>query len=128
MATIRERQKGVWEVRVFTGRDSSGRPTQTSRTLKGTTRHAQRSAASLESRPATNAGGRTVADVLKAWVEVSEATWTAASRRDQGRLVKVVLADRQGHTLLAPTVVDTGHRRGNRIESWRPGTASRLDV
>jgi integrase len=34
-----------------------------------------------------------VADVLKAWVEVSEATWAAASRRDQGSRVRLVLAD-----------------------------------
>ena len=52
MATIRERQPGVWEVRAFTGRDERGRPTQVSRTVKGTKRAAQRVAASFDSRPA----------------------------------------------------------------------------
>jgi integrase len=93
MATIRERQRGVWEVRVFTGRDDSGRPTQVSRTLKGTKRDALRLAASLESRPATHAAGRRVGDVLNAWVEVSEATWAEASRRDQCSRVRSILAD-----------------------------------
>jgi hypothetical protein len=39
--TIRQRKRRVWEVRVFTGRDDAGRPTQVSRTLKGTKRDAQ---------------------------------------------------------------------------------------
>ena len=41
MATIREKQPGVWEVRVFTGRDDRGRPTQTSRTVRGGKRDAR---------------------------------------------------------------------------------------
>jgi integrase len=93
VATIRERHRGVWEVRVFTGRDARGRPTQVSRTLKGTKREAQRLAASLESRPAPHAAGRSVADVLNAWVELNEATWATASRRDQSSRVQRVLAD-----------------------------------
>ena len=35
VATIRERHPGVWEVRVFTGRGTDGKPTQTSRTVRG---------------------------------------------------------------------------------------------
>jgi len=54
----------VWEIRVFTGRDTSGKPTQISKTVRGTKREAQRVAAALESRPPSNAGGRTVAEVL----------------------------------------------------------------
>lgn len=38
MATIRERKPGVWEVRVFTGRDAQGRPRQSSRTVRGSKR------------------------------------------------------------------------------------------
>jgi integrase len=93
MATIRERQPGVWEVRAFTGRDERGRPTQVSRTVKGTKREAQRVAASFDSRPTTRAAGRTVADVLNAWAEVSDATWAASSRRDQRSRIRSVLAD-----------------------------------
>ena len=93
MATIREKRRGVWEVRVFTGRDDGGRPTQISRTLKGTKRDAQRLAASLETRPTTQAAGRTLADVLNAWVEVSDPTWAESSRRDQGSRVRAIIAD-----------------------------------
>jgi integrase len=93
MATIRERRRGVWEIRVFTGRDETGRPTQVSRTLKGTKRDAQRLAASLESQPSTHAAGRTVAEVLNAWVEICDATWAESSRRDQGSRVRSILAD-----------------------------------
>ena len=82
MATIRERHAGVWEIRVFTGRDGEGRPTQVSRTVRGTKRDAQRATASLESRPQSNAAGRTVADVITSWREVNEAVWSDASRRD----------------------------------------------
>ncbi|MFT6292289.1 MAG: hypothetical protein ACJAXA_003246 [Candidatus Aldehydirespiratoraceae bacterium] len=32
MATMGEKKLGVWEVRVFTGTDARGKPTQTSRT------------------------------------------------------------------------------------------------
>lgn len=34
MATLRQRRPGVWEIRVFTGRDASGRPTQVSKTVR----------------------------------------------------------------------------------------------
>ena len=40
MATIRERRPGVWEVRVFTGSDARGRPTQLSRPVRGGKREA----------------------------------------------------------------------------------------
>lgn len=50
MATIREKRPGVWEVRVFTGSDARGRPTQMSRTVHGGKRDAQRLAAQLEAR------------------------------------------------------------------------------
>ncbi len=48
MATLRERKPGVWEIRVFTGRDTAGRPTQISRTMRGTKREAQHVATTLE--------------------------------------------------------------------------------
>jgi hypothetical protein len=70
MATIREKQPGVWEVRVFTGRDDRGKPTQISRTVRGGKRDAQRLAVQLEGGPGrATAAGRTVSDVLDAWVE-----------------------------------------------------------
>lgn len=93
MATIRERRPGVWEVRAFAGRDASGRPVQTSRTVKGTKRDAMRLAATFDSRPATHAAGRTVADILNTWVEVNQEVWAESSRRDQESRVRKVLAD-----------------------------------
>ena len=51
MATIREKSPGVWEVRIFTGRDTRGRPTQISRTVRGGKRDAQRLAIDLEGGP-----------------------------------------------------------------------------
>jgi integrase/predicted nucleotidyltransferase len=91
MATVRERRPGVWEIRVFTGRDASGRPTQVSRTVRGTKREAQRVAASLESRPPSNAAGRTVTDVLTGWRDVNLPVWAETTRRDyQSRIAQIV--------------------------------------
>jgi len=45
---MREKQPGVWEVRVCTGTDARGKPTQISRTVHGTERHAERLAAASE--------------------------------------------------------------------------------
>ena len=82
MATIRQRRPGVWEVRVFTGRDEDGRPTQVSRTVRGGKREAQRVAAELTTKPAPRIAGRTVADVLDAWIEANSPTWAESTRRD----------------------------------------------
>ena len=81
MATVRERKPGVWEVRAFTGRDERGRPTQVSRTVRGTKKDAQRVAAELTVRPVTRAASATVAELLAQWVEQNEATWAASTRR-----------------------------------------------
>ena len=70
-ATIREKRPGVWEIRLFTGRDENGRPTQVSKTFRGTERKARRFVAQLEGVPVAQAGGRTVADVLDAWQETN---------------------------------------------------------
>jgi integrase/predicted nucleotidyltransferase len=93
MATLRERRPGVWEIRVFTGRDASGRPTQVSRTIRGTKREAQRVAAAFESRPPSNAAGRTVADVLSAWRDVNLPVWAESTRRDYESRVALIEAD-----------------------------------
>ena len=78
MATIRERRPGVWEVRAFTGRSGSGVPTQVSRTVHGTKKDALRVAAELTVAPSGRAAGRSVSDVLEAWVRRHDATWAPA--------------------------------------------------
>jgi hypothetical protein len=94
MATIREKLPGVWEIRVFTGRDDRGRPTQTSRTVRGGKRDAQRVAVELEGGPGrASAAGRTVRDVLDEWVEHNSATWAPSSARDQRSRVKAIKTD-----------------------------------
>lgn len=87
---MRERKPGVWEIRVFTGRDASGRPTQISKTVRGTKREAQRVAATLEARPPSNAAGRTVTDVLTAWRDVNQPVWAESTRRDyESRIARI---------------------------------------
>ncbi|HUW04076.1 MAG TPA: hypothetical protein VMW08_17110 [Acidimicrobiales bacterium] len=82
MATIRERGDGVYEVRVFVGRDERGKPSQRSKTVRGGKREAERVAAELETKP-FRAGAKTVADALDAWVEMKTPTWAVSSKRDQ---------------------------------------------
>lgn len=102
MATLREKRPGVWEVRVFTGADERGRPTQVSRTVYGTKRDARRVAAELESGPGrASGGGRTVADVLDAWVDQNGPTWAPSSARDQRSRVRSIQADRIASITLA---------------------------
>jgi len=93
MATLRERSPGVWQVRVFTGRNTEGEPTQVALTVRGTKRDALREAAKLESAPQRGAAGRTVGDVLRAWLEHNEPSYTPASLRDQRSRVRLVEAD-----------------------------------
>ena len=93
VATIRERSKGVWQVRVFTGRDGVGQPTQVAVTVRGTKRDALREAARLESAPQRGAGGRTVGEVLRFWLEHKEGSYTPASLRDQTGRVRGIEED-----------------------------------
>jgi integrase len=101
VATIRERSPGVWQVRVFTGRNGTGRPTQTAITVRGGKREALREAARLESAPQRSAAGRTVADALDAWLERNEGSYTPASLRDQTSRVRLVQQDPIAGTPLA---------------------------
>jgi integrase len=94
VATIREKRPGVWEVRVFTGRGTDGKPTQTSRTVPGGKREARRVANDLERAGQRSApAGRTVDDALDAWIAQSLPTWAASSARDQQSRVRAVKQD-----------------------------------
>jgi len=90
---VRERQPGVWEIRVFTGNDDAGRPTQVSRTVRGLKRDALRAAAEMTLKP-SRAAGRTVSGLLDEWVAANQTTWAPATARDQSSRVKLIKADR----------------------------------
>lgn len=95
MATIRKRGDGVWEVRVFLGRDEDGKPIQRSKTVRGGKRDAERVAAELETKP-SRAARKTVTDALDAWIEMRSATWSPYSKRDQTSRARAVMADKIG--------------------------------
>jgi integrase len=59
MATVRQRSPGVWEVRVYAGRDAKGRPVQVSRIVHGSRRTAARAAADLTVADPSPGGART---------------------------------------------------------------------
>lgn len=92
---MREKQPGVWEARVFTGTDARGKPTQISRTVRGSKRYAQRISAQLEVGPGSaSPAGRTVEDVLDAWIDQNIDTWAPASARDQQSRVRSIKRDK----------------------------------
>ena len=71
MATLREKRPGVWEVRVFTGTDAR-RPADPA--VQDDPRRQARGACASPPRwrsdpAASSSGGRSVSDVLDAWVE-----------------------------------------------------------
>jgi len=82
MASIRQRERGVWEVRVFLGRDGNGRTTSVSRTVHGGKKDAERVAAELSLKPAKPDARRTVAELLKVWQEAKADSWAQYTRRD----------------------------------------------
>ncbi|GAC1314458.1 MAG: site-specific integrase [Acidimicrobiales bacterium] len=112
MATVRETKPGVWEVRVFTGRDAAGKPTQLSRTVRGTKKDAQRVAAELTLTP-SRAAGRTVTTLLDAWVDLNEAAWAPATVRDNKSRVALIKGDPiAGLSLGRLTVADVDRWHG----------------
>lgn len=124
MATIRERRPGVWEVRVFVGYDSRGRPAQVSRTVHGTKRQAQRVAAKLTVAPPAASAGRIVADALDAWLETRSPTWAASTVRDQTSRVSLVKADRIARTSLGRLTVADVERWHARVRAQGIGESS----
>lgn len=117
----------MWEVRAFTGRDAAGRPTQVSRTVHGAKRDAQRLAAELSLKP-SNSGGRTVAELLDAWLELNEATWAPATVRDEQSRAELIKADPVGNMALARLTVadvDRWHTRLRRAGIGDAGIRNR---
>jgi hypothetical protein len=116
MATIRERRPGVWEVRVFTGSDARGRPTQLSRTVHGGKREALRVAAELDVGPGRSSpAGRSVSDVLDVWVDQNVDTWAPSSARDQQSRVRSIKKDQISRVPLARLTVGDVERWHTRL-------------
>lgn len=101
MATIRQRKRGVWEVRVFAGRDAHGKPLQISRTVHGGKKEAEKVANELELKPARRAGRRTVEDLLVEWRDLRASSWAPYTRRDQESRARSIVADRIGRVPVA---------------------------
>src|SRR5207248_10442958 len=93
VATIRQKRPGVWEVRVFTGRDAKGRPTQTSKTVRGSKREAERLAAERTARGPVKAAGRTVGELLDLWLDHNADHWAVTTRKNQASRVALIKAD-----------------------------------
>jgi integrase len=92
----------VWEIRVFTGTDARGRPTQLSKTIHGGKREALRVAAEMEVGPGrATPAGRLVSDVLDAWVQQNLDTWAPSSARDQQSRVRGIKKDQIARLPLA---------------------------
>ncbi len=124
VATIRERQPGVWEVRVFFGYDDGGRPKQVSRTVRGTKRDAKRAAAELTVAPPAPSDGRTVADELDAWIETHTPTWAASTVRDQTSRASLVKADELARVPLGRLTVADVDRWHTRLRTAGVGESS----
>ena len=92
----------MWEVGVVTGTDARGKPTQTSRIVRGTKRDAERLAASLEvGAGSASPADRKVSDVLDAWVDQNLDTWAPVSARDQQSRVRSIMKDKIANTPIA---------------------------
>ena len=92
MATIRQRSPGVWEVRVYAGRDAKGRPAQVSRIVHGSRRTAERAAANLTVAEPSPSGARTVAQLLETWQDLNRDGWTPATAVNQASRAKLIAA------------------------------------
>jgi len=93
---MRQRTAGSWQLRVFIGRNSDGRPVQVARTFQGTKREAQTALAKmvteLQHASVTDRRGVTVARLFDAWLDHIEphrkpSTIDRYRRKIQGRIV-----------------------------------------
>ena len=118
MATIRQKRPGVWEVRVFVGRDHRGKPIQTSRTVAGSRRDAQKVAAELELSAATvESSGTTLARLIDVWIETDGHLWAPSTLANYKSRAELVKADAIGKVLvsrLTAVEVDRWHARMRR--------------
>lgn len=90
-----------WPPSAFTGRDELGRPTQQSRTVRGTKKDAQRAAAELTVQPSPRAAGRTVVELIDAYLELHEDERTESTKRDLRSRARLVAKDPIGAKSIA---------------------------
>ena len=109
---------------MFTGRDAEGRPTQMSRTVRGSKRDAQRLAAELTVAPPSRSAARTLAELLDAWLDANKPTWAESSRRDQTSRAEMVKADRIASVRLARLSVADIERWHGRLRQRGVGESS----
>jgi integrase len=124
MATIRQRKRGVWEVRVFVGRDGEGKPVQISRTVRGGKKDAERVAAELSVVPPHHAGRQTVADLLEAWRELKDGGWAPYTRRDHASRSESIREDRIAKVTLGRLRVADVDRWLTRLRTGGTGEGS----
>ncbi|MCP5025270.1 MAG: hypothetical protein GY929_03210 [Actinomycetia bacterium] len=73
--------------------DVDGRSTHVSRTVYGTKKDAKLAAVGLAVKPARNAGGRKLRQLLDEWIEIKTPGWADLTIRDQTSRAKQVAAD-----------------------------------
>jgi integrase len=97
------------------GRDEDGRPVQTSRTVHGTKKDAQRVAAELTVRASTVSATRiSVSQMLDLWADNARATWSPGTEQNQLSRIRLVKTDRIASLSLSKLTavdVDQWHAR-----------------
>lgn len=93
VGTIRERRPGVFELRVFAGRDPvTGRPRQSSTTFHGSWKQAEVRLAALVTEQATNrpapVTSESLAALVERWIEVCRSGWASRTSREYERLCR----------------------------------------
>ncbi len=124
MATLRERSPGVWEVRVFAGRDKTGRPHQVSRTVRGSRRTAAKVAADLTVSAPGAEGKRTVAEVLTLWQELNRDRWTTLTISNQASRARLIAGGPLGCRQVSSLKVEDVDRWVLRLRAQGVGSAS----
>ena len=125
--TIVERSLGVWQVQVSLG-NVAGERRRLSRTVRGTKKDAQRVLAELTLAPPTSAGGRTVADLLDAWLPVARSRIQAATAWRYGDVAERLIRPQLGGTLLDRLSVMQLDAFYARVAASSPSTAHSCHV
>src|ERR1019366_58069 len=97
------------------GRDHNGKPVQSSQTVRGSKKDAQRLSAEMTVRPSTSPLQRiSIAEMLDLWYENERPSWAPSTERDQLSRIRQVKSDRIASVLLSRLTaveVDRWHSR-----------------